>query len=801
MLLKALSVLTLAIFLIACGNDITRGAGSSSAEEVDGEPTTSKAFFIQNVQPALDHCRTCHVPRGLADQDIGRKFSLSADKSADFENFKGSWEQLGRGVNSRILLMSSGQEAHSGGSPWPQNSASYKNAETVIKCLADPEGCADLLGSGTTPSSLLPLLGSSHARSYMDVFCEGQADEMTLPQDPRELVRPGINAGRNIAFNAYWQDCAGPSDNPLRKPTTCGEYRSRSANGEEMVRSGLAMNFHGSGIIPQNLYNAMWTRWGLTSRPTNFDEQVRERYGLPEAPFKNPYPLPSEDPAALNGGTGQLPAGLVQSKDSNGIYNGKISLTCDSCHAGELKSLATTTSSGFVSGLGAQNADLQLLLSDLLIPALPIGLNSSRGVTNAMGLSGFLIGLVDADTLNVDPLGMVAKVAGLQTPLNTTGSGDTKMPAWWNASHRPRKFWDAGYSYDAMRLDSAILLALTPFEGVGAGKKMQEITESHSLEIQGYIESLQSPSYPGNINIALAEQGAVLFHAKDLWANGANTDIPKPSTNGSCSGCHGAYAPRYVNDSNYLETPRLEGIAGYIAPIEQIRTDSARLKGFTRPLLELMSTSWFSYPEGAPGYVKPEQKTALQETTDDLGIFTPGARVKGACTWQGAMPEDVVGYLAPPLHGIWATAPYLHNGSVPDIWSLLKPSDRPEFWLRQLTKGQGSEHGFDTTMAAYDEQRLGWKYSQLSCGTSEYAECSSTEPLRPLEDFLIMLQKFPASFNSLSYQVTPPMMRATVETRKVFNTHRFGKGNQGHDFTRHLTDPERRALIEYLKTL
>jgi hypothetical protein len=31
------------------------------------------------------------------------------------------------------------------------------------------------------------------------------------------------------------------------------------------------------------------------------------------------------------------------------------------------------------------------------------------------------------------------------------------------------------------------------------------------------------------------------------------------------------------------------------------------------------------------------------------------------------------GYKARPLHGIWATAPFLHNGSVPNLYELLSP--------------------------------------------------------------------------------------------------------------------------------
>ena len=43
-------------------------------------------------------------------------------------------------------------------------------------------------------------------------------------------------------------------------------------------------------------------------------------------------------------------------------------------------------------------------------------------------------------------------------------------------------------------------------------------------------------------------------------------------------------------------------------------------------------------------------------------------------TWLGAeYPVETkrVGYQAPPLDGIWATAPYLHNGSVPTLHALL----------------------------------------------------------------------------------------------------------------------------------
>lgn len=45
-------------------------------------------------------------------------------------------------------------------------------------------------------------------------------------------------------------------------------------------------------------------------------------------------------------------------------------------------------------------------------------------------------------------------------------------------------------------------------------------------------------------------------------------------------------------------------------------------------------------------------------------------KVKKAATF------DPRSYKARSLNGIWATAPYLHNGSVPNLWQLLQPEEQ-----------------------------------------------------------------------------------------------------------------------------
>jgi len=113
---------------------------------------------------------------------------------------------------------------------------------------------------------------------------------------------------------------------------------------------------------------------------------------------------------------------------------------------------------------------------------------------------------------------------------------------------------------------------------------------------------------------------------------------------------------------------------------------------------------------------------------------------------QGDHParlEPFNGYIAPPLDGIWITAPYLHNGSVPTLEALLDSRLRPAYWSRDFNNPQ------------YDYDKVGWKYTR--------------------EDG----------------------PRGTA----VYNTKLPGYGNYGHTFGDKLNDHDRKAVIEYLKTL
>lgn len=56
--------------------------------------------------------------------------------------------------------------------------------------------------------------------------------------------------------------------------------------------------------------------------------------------------------------------------------------------------------------------------------------------------------------------------------------------------------------------------------------------------------------------------------------------------------------------------------------------------------------------------------------------------------------DEHYGYNARPLNGIWAEAPYLHNGSVPTIYHLLVPNERPESFIKSRLEYDQINLGF-----------------------------------------------------------------------------------------------------------
>ena len=167
----------------------------------------------------------------------------------------------------------------------------------------------------------------------------------------------------------------------------------------------------------------------------------------------------------------------------------------------------------------------------------------------------------------------------------------------------------------------------------------------------------------------------------NLWSLAGNAGKPVPlGGNGSCASCHGAYSPRYVNDPTFLATPALEGVAGHIEPLAMIGTDRARADELSTYLRATYGTTFWGFPDHQPGWIDPDSTNPVDQLTMlAADALPPAQRVQGACGWE----QDIIGYQAPPLYGVWATAPYFHNGSVPTIEEVLNSSERPQIWQRK----------------------------------------------------------------------------------------------------------------------
>jgi hypothetical protein len=149
---------------------------------------------------------------------------------------------------------------------------------------------------------------------------------------------------------------------------------------------------------------------------------------------------------------------------------------------------------------------------------------------------------------------------------------------------------------------------------------------------------------------------------------------------------------------------------GTVVPIDQIGTDRHRLDSYTVKLQQLQ----LRYDDGYTG-------------------------------WSFSRFRKTNGYANQPLDGIWARAPYLHNGSVPTLWGLLQPAKaRP----REFYRGHG----------VYDRKQVGFS--------------ADAREVEGRQSFL-------------------------------FDTSAPGNGNQGHAgeaYGTTLSEDEKWALVEYLKT-
>jgi hypothetical protein len=482
-----------------------------------------------------------------------------------------------------------------------------------------------------------------------------------------------------------------------------------------------------------------------------------------------------------------LPVGFVKDTAFKNPYSGKqqtmLGFTCATCHTGQLN---ITTSEQLKVGLridgGPAMIDLQTFETDLakaLILTDKIPFRFERFSKRVLGedytadasenlhkeLKAFLktgFRELKLNTLKkiyphapgfgrVDALNRINnQVFGLQLDEDNMHTADAPVayPHIWETSWFSHVQYNGSVPNPLLRNIGESLGVKTPIVLTGDASNWYQ-TASHIdnlvaleqwLAGKAPYEGLTAPHWPeqylGKIDQTKAQAGKVLYTQH-------------------CASCHlppkaelmqdlSAEQPRFWTKQNTLGQRLLDTP---MVPLDQIGTDPNQANGFVDRTVDTKDLGLGKLNAGVA--LDTVTRLVAQRYFKENNIPPDQQIMMGNGHEVGSEPPVAERhYKARPLAGVWATPPFLHNGSIPTLYALLSPlSERPEkFYL-------GTHE--------YDAVRVGYLSTELSGGY-------------------------------------------------VFDTSKSGNHNTGHVFDDNhdkgtigpkLTEAQRWQLLEYLKTL
>jgi processive rubber oxygenase RoxA-like protein/cytochrome c len=272
-----------------------------------------------------------------------------------------------------------------------------------------------------------------------------------------------------------------------------------------------------------------------------------------------------------------------------------------------------------------------------------------------------------------------------------------------------------------------------------------------------FLPFVSSPAYASSANIPnlISLEKIIRTLWSPVWpksclplADAATLERGKKIYDANCASCHRILGDPERKDPDRTITAILENLA-HIGTDPTLAMNYSKRSGATGVL------------QGSPNALKFQRfgseavgRDMIVAAVNGISLASIGRSGGVPITFAGLMVNpftDVPGffkalgavqtprYKARPLDGIWATAPYLHNGSVPTLWDLLNPtSERPAVFY------VGS-HDFD-----------------------------------PVKVGLVTTQA-PGAF--------------------LFDTSLPGNWRNGHEYGTSLSDDDKKSLLEFLKTL
>ncbi|MFP6582912.1 MAG: hypothetical protein VCD00_10205 [Candidatus Hydrogenedentota bacterium] len=302
----------------------------------------------------------------------------------------------------------------------------------------------------------------------------------------------------------------------------------------------------------------------------------------------------------------------------------------------------------------------------------------------------------------------------------------TKIPPvdpmpWWLMKYKTRDYWYG----DGAPTDAAHF----SFNFTGSQANANDMHESHvasTAKALAFARETQSPVFPKSLDARLVQRGADLFHGR--------IEPSDATAFKACFECHGTYTKK-LPDADFTK-PGSWNVAYEGEELKKVRTDGTynEVVQALRPISEHINKM--------KDYYLAQEKPELAPVFDHL---------------------EGKGYVPPPLVGVWATAPYFHNGSVPTVEAVLNSKLRPEIWSREQSPYE------------YDLESIGLEFTPMS--RMEF-DASAEKAAK-------------ATYKS----------RASLDQMFIYDTEGFGRGNMGHTFGDTLTNDERAAIMEFLKSL
>ena len=393
-----------------------------------------------------------------------------------------------------------------------------------------------------------------------------------------------------------------------------------------------------------------------------------------------------------------LPIGISKTVVPSGQFAGTyMGMTCAACHTGQIqyqgkqiridggvasrfnlvawiKSLSES-----LNATVSDSARFQAMLKNIQKTNPSIGekelktrLQKDADIVNAQVKHSFVLPSLPGPG-RVDALASIHNnFMGIQTGILSNvypSIAPVKPPFLWNAPQSAWVQW-SGIAQNPLRRNFGESLGVfarydlkspTPEQGLFDGTN----DIRGQVKLERLLKLLAPPQWPehvlGKLDQKKVKQGHKLFVE-------------------NCQECHTSYPYRWSPE----RAPSKRFIENALVPQEIVGTDGTQFKEISFSPDEVIATGILAPYFGGKQKVSSAEFNAviqnkiLVKAVDRAGPFTQEefAEMNSYTSYLNDPPAKtaIASYKAAPRDGVWATGPFLHNGSVPNVYELLTPA-------------------------------------------------------------------------------------------------------------------------------